>query len=293
MIDEVLQNLSGYGMKNDSVTHVTSSPSFSSTALSFMVNNASLVGRGVIEVDDEMIWVDSYDRASGTVNIPPYGRGYLGTTSASHLYGAKVTINPMFSRSAVKRAINDTLHAVYPSVFGVSSSSFTYSPAVTTYALPNNLESVVSISYRKIGPEKEWVPIRMYRIDSAADIGEFNSNNTVTLNAPVTPGATVKVQYTKMPDELMLDGDDFSFTTGLPESCKDLVILGATYRLLSMVEPGRLTFTTPESETQSERIQYGVGTNLVKYLFALYQQRLKEESSKMLRKYPIRSHYTG
>ena len=62
MVNEVLQNLSGYGSKNDSVTHVTSSPSFSSTDLSFLVNNASLIGRGVIEVDDEMIWIDSYYR---------------------------------------------------------------------------------------------------------------------------------------------------------------------------------------------------------------------------------------
>lgn len=293
MVDEVLQNLSGYGMKNDSVTHVTSSPSFSSTELSFLVNNASLIGRGVIEIDDELIWVDSFDRASGTVSVPPYGRGYMGTTASSHNYGAKVSINPLFSRSAIKRAINDTIRAVYPALFGVSSSTFTFSPAVTTYALPNDLESIISISYRRIGPEKEWVPLRNYRVDSAADISEFNSNNSVTISAPITPGSTVKVQYSKEPDELMLDGDDFNYTTGLPESCKDLIVLGATYRLLSMVEPGRLTFATPESQTQSERIQYGSGTNIVRYIFALYQQRLTEESNKMSRKFPIRAHYTG
>lgn len=293
MVDEVLQNLSGYGMKNDSVTHVTSSPSFSSTATSFLVNNASLIGRGVIEIDDELIWVDSFDRASGTVTIPPYGRGYMGTTAASHNYGAKVSVNPLFSRSAVKRAINDTLRAVYPALYAVSSSTFTFSPAVTTYALPNNLESIISIAYRRIGPEKEWAPVRNYRVDSAADIGEFNSNNSVTISAPITPGSTVKVQYSKVPDELMLDGDDFGYTTGLPESCKDLIVLGATYRLLSMVEPGRLTFSAPESQTQSDRIQYGSGTNVVRYVFALYQQRLTEESNKMSRKFPIRAHYTG
>ena len=97
----------------------------------------------------------------------------------------------------------------------------------------------------------------------------------------------------ELKDDELGDGDDFNFTTGLPESCKDVVVIGTTHRMLSMIEPGRLTFTNPEGETQSERIQYGAGTNVVKYLFALYQQRLNEESKKLSRKHPIRVHYTG
>lgn len=293
MVDEVLQNLHGYGMKNNAVTHVTSPSGFTASATTFTVNNAELVGRGVIEIGDELIWVDSYDRQTGTVNVPPYGRGYLGTTAAGHSFGDMVSVNPIFSRNAVKRAINDTIRAIYPKVFSVASATFTYNAAVTTYSLPNNLANIISISYRRIGPEKEWVPIRHYRVDFAADITEFNSNNTVTINSPVQPGVTVKVLYSKAPDELMLESDDFNLTTGYDESVRDVVVLGATHRLLTMIEPGRLTFNTPEAETQSDRIQYGAGTNVVKYIFALFQQRLNEEADKIVRKYPIRVYYTS
>lgn len=293
MVDEVLQNLSGYGMKNNAVTHVTTSPSFNSTAVAFNVSNADIIGRGIVEVDDELIWIDSYDRTNGTLNIPPYGRGYLGTTAASHSYGTKVSINPIFSRVAVKRAINDTILAVYPALYGVSSTSFTFNPAVTTYSLPNNVESILSVSYRKIGPEKEWIPVRQYRVDSAADVTEFNSNVSITLPSGIYPGTTVKVLYSKNTEPLEFEGDDFSVTTGLSDSAKDVIVLGATHRLLSMIEPGRLTFNTPEAETQSDRITYGSGTNVAKYIYALYQQRLAEESKKLANRFPIRVHYTG
>jgi hypothetical protein len=59
-----------------------------------------------------------------------------------------------------------------------------------------------------------------------------------------------------------------------------------------MVDPGRLTFVSPESEIQTGRIQVGQGQNAARYLLALYQQRLDEESRKQRDRYPIRVHYT-
>lgn len=291
LINEVTIKLSGYGLRNDATTYVTTAGGFNSTALSFSVANAETIGRGVLEVDDELIWADAANSTSGAITVPPYGRGYLGTTAATHAVNAKVTINPVFTRQDVKTAINDTIQAVYPQLFGVASTEFTFSAAVTTYPLPANAERVLSIRYRLIGPSKEWMPVKYWSTDTLADGTDFNTGKSITVSSQVGPGDKVKLTYTKEPSPLVNAADVFDTVTGLPASAKDVIVLGAVYRLLSMVEPGRLTFTSPDAAFVSDRIQYGSGTNVTRTLFALYSQRLAEEQQKLLRKFPIRSHF--
>lgn len=291
MVDEVLGKLSGYGMRSDATAYLPSS--ITASSVSFALTSGDLIGRGVIEIGDELIWVDSYDETTGTVTIPPYGRGFLGTVASSHAAGAMVLVNPTFTRSQIKQNINDVILASYPSLWSVRTSTFTYTPSVMTYALPSNAESVISVKYRVPGPTRASQPIRNYSVDPNADVVEFRSNSTITINSAVYPGATVTVVATTIPETLIYDGDEFSFTTGLPDSCKDVIVLGACHRLLSFVDPGRLQFETPDSDIQSAKITVGSGTNVAKYVYALYTQRLTEESGKLLRKFPTRVHYTN
>jgi hypothetical protein len=76
-------------------------------------------------------------------------------------------------------------------------------------------------------------------------------------------------------------------------SAKDVAVLGASYHLLSFVEPGRLNFVSPEASVQSDKIQFGSGTNVAKYVYALYQQRLQAEADKLNLDYPIRIRYSN
>lgn len=291
LVDETLQHLSGYSMRQDALTHLEDPVTASD--VSIKVNNAESVGRGTIEIDDELIWVDGINRTTGVLTIPPYGRGYLGTSAVAHDDNSKVTVNPTFTRFMIRKAINDTLLAVSDRLFGVGSYTFTYSPAVTTYSLPDNVDNVLGVSFQAIGPTKEWVPVRGWRLDKMANPSALNSTKSITLLSLVDPGVTVQVTYTFDPDILESASDDFSSVTGLPDSCKDVVVLGAVYRLLSMVDPGRLTYVTPEADVQGGRVQFGSGTNVAKYVYALFQQRLMEESAKLLGKYPVRVHYTN
>lgn len=291
MVDEVLLHLSGYGLRNDTVTYLTTAGGINSSATSFTVGASQKLGRGIVEIDDELIWADSYDSTTGTITVPPFGRGYLNTNASAHSVNTMVTANPTFSRQAVKNAINDTVRAVYPNLFCVSAMSFDFSSAITTYALPNNTEAVLSVRYQETGPSREWIHIKKFSVDKLADIDEFNSEKTLTIHSYVPSGNKIRVVYTSEPEILEGNTDDFALTTGLPESAKDVVILGAVHRLISMVEPGRLTFTAPAAALQSERISYGAGTNVAKYLYAVFQQRLGEEAAKLLRKYPIRIRY--
>ena len=292
MVDEVIRKLAGYTLRQDRQTYLTSAISASDTSIE--VKSAKNISNGIIEIDNELIYVESYDRENGILSIPPYGRGYNGTTPASHAVGTKVVVSPTFPSIDVKNEINNTIMALFPGVYATNSYTFTYSASKSTYALPDDVENVIAVSYEEIGPSKEWAPVRGWRIDPMANVDSFNSRNSISIYGGVMPGRTVQVFYTSQPSTMSSNTDDFEGTTGLPESCRDLVILGAAYRLASFIDPGRLTFGSAESDQQSQIAgrSYGAGTNAAKYLLALYQQRLREETDKMQGRYPIRLHYT-
>lgn len=290
--DEVTRKLAGFTLRNDRQTYLTSA--LTSSALSIPVNNASNASTGLLEIGDELIYVESFSRTDNTFTVPPYGRGYGGTEARSHTSGSKVVISPTFPRADVKSAINETINAVFPSLFAVNSAFFNFSPAISTYALPDECETVLAVSYQTTGPTKEWAPVRSWRVDPNAKVTAFNSKNTISIYGGVEPGREVMVTYTAAPSELLSDEDDFAITTGLPESAKDVISLGAQWRLVSSVDPARLTYGSAESDQQSQVAgrAYGAGTNAAKFLLALYEKRLAEESAKLLDRNPIRIHFT-
>jgi len=290
MVEEVLINLEGFTLRQDRTTYLTTA--IDSDDLTLSLASGDNIGKGIVEVDEELIHIDSVDRSDRSAVISPFGRGYRGTTAASHALNAKVTFSPSFPRLSVKRAINDTIRAVYPNIFGVTSTTFTYNAAQTTYSLPANAETVLAVSWDSIGPSGEWIPIRRWRQDPTAASSEYATTNSISIYDALVPGRTVQVIYTKEPSALSSASDVFTTVTGLPESTRDVIIYGAAYRMVSFLDPGRLTFTSPEADQNDTTRQFGAGTNTARYLLALYQQRLQEESQRLHGKYPVRVHYT-
>lgn len=293
MTDEVSRKLAGYTLRQDRQTHLTVTTT--TVALTITVASAVNISTGVIQIGDELIYIESYDRNTGVLTIPPYGRGYNGTTAFAHTSGSRVIVSPTFPSVDIKQAINDTILAVFPSLYATASHTFTYSPAKTTYALPTAAETVLGLAYETTGPSKEWVPIRSYRVDTMANTSSFaGSKNSISLYSGIEVGRTVQVFYTAAPTVLSANANEFATTTGLPESCRDVIVLGASARLASFVDPGRLTFGSAESDQQSQIAgrSYGAGTNTAKYLLALYDKRLAEESQKLTDRNPTRIHFT-
>jgi len=292
MTDEVVRKLAGFTLRQDRQTHLTAA--VTTTAVSITVASANNVSSGIIQIDDELIYVDSFDRNTGVLTIPPYGRGYNGTSASSHAVGARVIISPTFPSVDVKDAINETLLSTFPDLYTTGTHTFSFSTAKSTYPLPEEVETVLGVSYETTGPSKEWLPIRGYRIDPMANTDTFNSRNSISLYSGIEPGRTVQVFYTAAPTVMDSNDDDFEIVTGLPASCKDVMVLGAAARLASFIDPGRLTFGSAESDQQSQIAgrSYGAGTNASKYLLALYDKRLSEESRKLNDRNPIRIHFT-
>jgi hypothetical protein len=293
MVDEVTRKLSGFTLRQDRQTHLTAALTASATSIS--VGSAVNISTGIIQIDDELIFIDSFDRTTGTLSVPPYGRGYNGTNASSHVSGAKVVISPSFPTLDVKAAINETVLATFPDLYATGVHTFTYQPARSTYSLPNEVYQVLGLSFESIGPTRQWVPVKRWRLDSMANTAAFDSSKSITLISGIQPGRTVQVFYTAEPSPMQNGSDDFSTVTGLPESTKDVIVLGAQYRLVSQIDPGRLTFGSAESDQQSQIAgrSYGAGLNSAKYLLALYQQRLDAESRKLNLAHPTRVHYTN
>ena len=303
MIDETLINLSGYTYLQDRSTYLTSavttltSPSSSPTVLS--LGSTDSVGKGIIEVGEELMWVDSFDRVANTATIAPYGRGYLGTTPATHVEDTKVTISPIFPRYVIKRAINDTIRAMGTQLLIVDQTTFTYNSAITTYELsdgsgnPLNIENILTMSWQDIGPSKEWINVRRYTFDPKAESGTWGANaQTVTIGDYITSGRTVKVNYVKQPSAFTASNQVFTTQTGYPETARDVVILGTAYRLLTYLDPARASQISPQADEIDAKRPFGSANTAVRQIFSLYQQRLREEIQAFQGQYPTRVHYS-
>jgi hypothetical protein len=298
MIDEVLINLAGYTYQQDRATYITENVTDDASTIAnpiiLQLASTDNIGKGTIEIDEELVWLDSFDRVSNTATVPPWGRGYLGTTIAEHTAGAKVTITPTFPRYVIKKAINDTIAAFGSTIFAVKTTTFVFNAAQTTYAFNNlNIHNILTIMWQDIGPSEEWFPIRHWSWDSLASTTAFGAGaQTVTIGDFVQPGRTVKVVYATDPEPFTSNSEDFATQTGLPNSVRDVAILGASYRLLTYLDPARAAQVSPQADETDSKRPFGASQTATKQLYALYTQRLNEETARQQAQYPIRVHYS-
>jgi len=290
MIDEVRSSLAGYTLRQDRITYLTSA--VNTTDLALGIGSSSNLAKGIIEVDDELIWVDNFNQSTSVLNAAPgFGRGYQGTSPAPHSQYAQITLAPTFPRLMIKKAINDVINSFFPKLWAVSSTTFTFNASQTTYALPDDLESILYISWQTTGSSLEWLPVNRWRADPMANVAAFNTQNTVNIYENIQPGRTVQVYYTTTANTLDSNTDDYADVTGLPASSVEVVILGACYKLLSYVDAGRINLSSAEADLNDTKISSSAGVASSRYIYALYQQRLQEEAEKLQDRYPIRIHY--
>ena len=290
LVDQTLMHLHGYTTIQDVATSLATDLSASATTL--QVSDATAISRGVIEIGDELLWVDDVNTNTGGVTLAPYGRGYRGTTAVAHSTGDRVVSSPLFPRKIVRDTLNDAIRSVYPELFAVGETTFTYNSAITTYALPEGALDVLHVAWQTTGPSREWLPIRRMRVDKHAATGTFSSGVTLNIYDQIVPGRTISVVYTKEPSELVNDSDEFTTVTGLPRSCEDLIRLGASYRLVPFFDSPHLSGSSAEADFSSQQRGVGSSAQLSRYLLQMYQLRLAEETKGLQTVYPVRSYYT-
>jgi hypothetical protein len=176
----------------------------------------------------------------------------------------------------------------------MKTTTFTFNAVVSTYAFANlDIKNILTVHWQDIGPSKEWIRVRRFDFDALPEINTWGATSqTVTIGDIITPGRTVKVVYATEPAALSTNSDVFTTTTGLPESVRDVVVLGAAYRLLTYLDPARASMVSPQADETDAKRPYGSSGNATRQLFALYTQRLAEETKAQQQQYPARVHYS-
>lgn len=282
--DEVLLTLHGYGLAQPRASFLTAE--VSATALALPVTNAADFDMGLAEVGSELVFVESVDRSTNTITLSPDGRGYYGSTAASHASGARVTFAPTWPRSRVAQAINDTILGTHPTLFGVAQTQFAFTPSVTTYSLPAEVERVLSVTADVNGPSREQQIIRRYSFSSSAPTDDWATTNTLTLQEPASPGRTVTVTYAKRPSALALDADALT-TSGLRETAKRALVYGACAQLVTFMDVSRLPVDSSTADEIDDRNSPGMASRIGNQLQLRYEMELEQERQRLRAATPI------
>jgi hypothetical protein len=291
LVDKVAFNIQSGAAQQETATWINQTGGITSSATSFVVNETNQIGRGLIEIGDELIYVDKVDNASKTITVAPWGRGFRGTTAATAANNAKVVVAPVYPRKLIKDAINDTIQASYPELFSVGTHTFSFNSAVTTYSLPATTEYVLDVKWQTIGSTKEWLNVRRYNTDKVANTTEFANGKTINIFDSIDPGRTVQVVYAKAPSVLTSDSDVYETITGFPSSSVDCITYGAMARLLMNIDAARVPAQSVESDMLDQTKPIGAGSSTARFYLGLYTQRLQQEAASLRDLYPPRLHY--
>jgi hypothetical protein len=114
----------------------------------------------------------------------------------------------------------------------------------------------------------------------------------VSLYDAIVPGRQVKVVFTKQPDPMVNDNDVFTTVTGLPDSCEDVIRLGAAYRMTPFFDTAHLSGMSAEADFSANMRPTGNSASIARFLLQMYQFRFAEETKGLQSIFPNRSYYT-
>jgi len=280
LVDDTISEVSSYVRNQEAITVITQS--VDADDLTLTLDDAAQVSKGLVEVGDEMVYLKSVNKNAGTASVLPGGRGWKGSTATSHAALTLVRNNPLFPRFMVKRALNDTIKGI--DLKAIDNHTFEFDGTRYAYMLPADFNDPVGVSWNAPDTTGVWPLIKRYRIDRNYynDDTATEGQALVLLEFPM-PGRNVRVQYTKYPVPLT-DGDDFA-DTGLPASAEDVIRLGAMWRLISTVDPGKIVATAPSADIVDTPVRATFGSDVARYIYQLFSVRLAEEKAKQADNY--------
>lgn len=287
LVKQVKDNLLAFSKNQESITYLTADMLATDTTFLVDTETGDAITNGIAEIDDEIILIKKWDPTTGIVTVMANlnGRGASGTTPASHTTNTIVTCDPSYTRIRVKEAINSTINACYPDLWVFGSYEFNKLAAKFEYQLPADVEDVYKVTADTIGPSKIWFPAQRWRFNFSGSLNPLEGTTTgksLQIFDNIVPGRLVRVVYRKKPNILINNSDDFETTTGLPERVTDMIVYGATARLLSPNEAGRLQQVAIEQTERSPLVPPGAATNAANQYWTLYYRRLQEERDRML-----------
>jgi hypothetical protein len=288
IVEEVLSDFRGFTASSDQVTSLQSA--MDTTTTTALVADLGIVSAGVIEIGDEQMWVKGVDPINASFTLLPKGRGWAGTRAVEHQAGDTVVIAPAYPRGRVKTAVNDAIQALWPTLYCVASTEFTYDDTLkVAWPLPDDFEFVLDVRYKDY--RGNWQRVRAWETEHESNLTDFPTGMSLRLTQAIPPGQTVQVVYGRRPSKLNLETDAFTIT-GFDEQIADLVSLAVKARLIPMLDVARLQVTHVAADQLDQPRPLGSADALAKSFRSQYTARLQEERAVLNRRYPARPHIT-
>jgi hypothetical protein len=285
LVDEVIMSLQGFGVEVDQVATLLNA--IDGTANVLRLDAPDAITRGIVEIDDEVIYVSS--ALNGVATVPAWGRGFKGTAASSHSSGAAVFISPTYPRSVVTREVNNTIRALYPDLFAVRTYDFTADSIHAQYMMPSDMDRIMAVEWRWLAIDG-WNVLNEWELVQNAYAGDFSTGKVLALGATLGSGIKVHVTYAAPPALLANATDRFADVSGLPATCRDVVVFGAASRLLPWIDSGRLPTDTVSSDQQDQTKPIGNAVNVGREIRTMYQTALLREKHALNLRYPMRKH---
>jgi len=264
----------GAGGINSSVTTIPSTGGVFADGAGFTT--------GLIEIEDELINEQAFSRTTGAFSSCI--RGWRGTTAATHAAGALITDNPTYPRILVKRAINDAIRNVFPRLFAVKEYEFTVTNQFR-FEIPAGALNVLNVSFETTSTGY-WCNSEAWKFiphDGGA------TGKAIEI-ADIPTGRTARVMYTAQPTPLVNNADVYNTVTGLDDWTRDIIVLGALWRLTSATDISNIGYTTAEQSSFHSQSPKYVGSDITKNLMQLYQARMSEAEERIQELYPAVKH---
>jgi len=287
----IKQLLQGYSRNQEQITWLSAPMLAADTSFTVDLGTANQVTRGLVEVGNELMLVTNFNTQTGTVNIAAglNGRGVENTTATTHAINDIITMDPDFPMQRITEAINQTIQATYPDLYQMKTFEFPKTAARYEYQMPVDMEDIVRVTCDTIGPSKVKFPSQSWRFNPQAQndpVAGLTTGKTLEIMDFIVPGRTIHVVYSLAPGTLVNDSDDYFTTVGYAERTVDMVMYGATARLLSGVEAARLQQKSVESTERAPLVPTGAASNASQYFWKMYNDRLNQEVDRLHQLFP-------
>jgi len=284
LIEQISSHLHNFTGTLEAATYLIDDVSDSDT--NFLVQHPTKITQGLVEIDDELLHVDTV--GSTSIEMAPYGRGVSGSVAAAHAVNTKVVNDPLFPRVRIYDAIKRGILAAQPDLFAVATTEFTSSPVQTTYEIPAAVDRVLKVQYEMIGPSQEWLTIPYWTIDHNAATG---TGKALVLHTAIQPGRTVQVTYAGRYTSPTSTSDVLESTCKIPESAHEVLLWYACGQLVQFMELPRLNLRAVEQQARAQGLQVGDPSKIAAQMFALYERAKAQERKRLLMTHPPAKRY--
>jgi hypothetical protein len=256
-----------------------------STSVVFQYDLNGLRAGGVIQIDNELMYVWEVSQGSKTATVQ---RGWNGTTAATHISGSITLVDPKFPRSQILEAINaeiDDLSSPMNGLYQIKSLELNYNGTFTMVNLPttDKIIDLVSVTVRYIATD--YPKITRCRLIRDLPNDDFNAGYAIRFDEQVRAGRMIvvyKAPFTNVTSE----SQNLQNIAGFPTTAEDILMMGAQIRLVSPREVKR-NFTESQGDTRrSEEVPTGSVSSSINNIIRMRRDRITAEAARLARQYP-------